>query len=107
MEPDDLNSLSPDDAKLEAWLRANASLPRLPDDGFSCRVLAALPPVSRKARVSERRRVVLCGAAVGVIVAVALYFAGTPGDFVWPTAGPAAGDLVAQFADPKPANLII
>jgi hypothetical protein len=40
MEPIDLNS--PDHA-LEAILRKNAAAP-LPDDGFSARVLAALPP---------------------------------------------------------------
>lgn len=44
MEPADLKPNAPDDAPLEAWLRANAQRPALPDYGFSARVLAALPP---------------------------------------------------------------
>ncbi|MBI2518495.1 MAG: hypothetical protein HYV95_16570 [Opitutae bacterium] len=66
MEPDDLKSAPPDDPALDAWLRANASLPPLPDDGFSQRVLTALPSAPRSAR-----RLWLCaaGALAGTGVA--------------------------------------
>lgn len=68
MEPTNLNSTPPDDDALEAWLRANSSLPPLPDDGFSRRVLGALP------RAFQRRvqRSVSCMAAVILGSALAL-----------------------------------
>ena len=67
MEPADLNRPSPDDAQLDAWLRANASDAPLPDDGFSQRVLASLPP--RIDRAGAARRIALCliGALTGAI----------------------------------------
>lgn len=42
MEPTDLNSFRDEDAALSALFREQA--PALPDEGFSARVLAALPP---------------------------------------------------------------
>jgi hypothetical protein len=51
MESDDLKSSPPpDDAALETWLRANAALPPLADDGFAQRVLVTLPPARRRSR---------------------------------------------------------
>ncbi|ACB75850.1 hypothetical protein [Opitutus terrae] len=42
MEPSSLNASPQEDAALTAMLRAQS--PVIPDDGFSARVLAALPP---------------------------------------------------------------
>lgn len=68
MEPNDLKSPAPDDAQLEAWLRPSAALPPLPDDGFTQRVLAVLPPPARR---QSTHRMWFCagGALVGIIVA--------------------------------------
>lgn len=66
MEPNDLKSPPPDDAALEAWLRGSASLPPLPDHGFSGRVLAALPAPKRS---MQRAWFCLAGAFVGTGVA--------------------------------------
>lgn len=66
MEPADLNHFAPDDARLDARLRQPA--PALPDDGFSDRVLAALPPEAGHAR-SRRRLMCGAGAAAGVLFA--------------------------------------
>jgi len=68
MEPTDLNNSSPDDAQLEAWYRANVSAAPLADDGFSRRVVAALPPAQRAD--AKRRRFCLGGALIGVGVAL-------------------------------------
>ena len=69
MEPNDLNSLPPDEAQLDAWLRASTTQPPLPDDGFSQRVLSALPPPARPDSV---RRLWFCvaGALIGGGVAI-------------------------------------
>jgi hypothetical protein len=72
MEPSDLKSSSPDDAQLESWLRTNASLPALPDDGFSGRVLAALPPPARH-RAPGRAIACVIGAVLGAAVAFVQY----------------------------------
>ena len=65
MEPANLKSNSPDD-DLEAWLHAHAAGPTLPDDGFSRRVLAALPSLSpRPASSSLRWGLCLAGALAG------------------------------------------
>jgi hypothetical protein len=68
MEPPDLNRPIPDDARLDAWLCANATVAPLPDNGFSRRVLANLPP--QVERAASRRRIVFClgGALVGAVV---------------------------------------
>jgi hypothetical protein len=44
MEPANLTPLPPERDPLEAWLSAKASVAPLPDEGFTARVLAALPP---------------------------------------------------------------
>ena len=43
MESPNLNSTPPDDVALEVWLRSNQHLAALPDDGFTHRVVTALP----------------------------------------------------------------
>ncbi len=68
MEPTDLKPTPPDDPQLEAWLRASTSLPPLPDNGFTQRVLTALPsPASRQS--AQRTWVCVGGALVGITVA--------------------------------------
>jgi hypothetical protein len=69
MEPTDLKPILPDDAALEAWLRANSALPPLADSGFSKRVLATLPRTSRW-RMS-RSWFCLGGLALGSMLALA------------------------------------
>ena len=44
MEPTNLTPLPSDRDPLEAWLSAKAPVAPLPDEGFTARVLAALPP---------------------------------------------------------------
>lgn len=68
MEPTDLNPTPPDDAQLEAWLRASAALPPLSDNGFTPRALSALPPPARQ-QSAQRMWFCLGGALVGIIVA--------------------------------------
>jgi hypothetical protein len=77
MEPADLKHPGPDDRQLEAWLRDQPAQPPLPDDGFTARVMAALPPAIDCAALAAARhqaasrRVWLCflGAVTGLIVA--------------------------------------
>jgi hypothetical protein len=69
MESNDLKANRPDDAQLEAWLRTSASLPSLPDEGFTRDVLAALPPPVQT-RVTARALACLAGALVGIGIAV-------------------------------------
>ena len=68
MEPEDLKSPPPDDASFEAWYRAHATRPPVPDHGFTGRVLAALPP-PRKQISSQRGRFCLAGALLGGAIA--------------------------------------
>ena len=65
MEPANLNSLpsANDDARLEALLRRAA--PTLPDNGFSARVLAALPATEEQHAPWRRAVFCLVGAAAG------------------------------------------
>jgi hypothetical protein len=44
MEPANLTPLPPDRDPLEAWLSTKAPVAPLPDEGFTARVLTALPP---------------------------------------------------------------
>ena len=67
MEPTDLKNDPPADAQLEAWLRAGATSPPLPDDGFTRRVLASLPPPRA---TSRRLMFCLAGASVGAAFAL-------------------------------------
>ncbi len=91
---------SPDDTPVEAWLRSSASLPPLPDDGFSHRVLAALPPPAR--RRANRLRLVLCLA--GALAGVALVLQHSP-DFPdifhrLEQLDPVLNQATSQLADP-------
>jgi hypothetical protein len=101
MEPHDLKSTPPDDAQLEAWLRANAALPALPDDGFSHRVLTALPAPPRRAALSPRLLAIALGAVAGIGLAALKFATGAPVDFNLPAAGPEFADMLTQLADPK------
>lgn len=65
MEPADLNSSTPESLALERLLRAPAR--PLPDDGFSSRVLTALPPIRR--RFFQKTLVCAGGALAGVVCA--------------------------------------
>ena len=69
MEPANLNPSPPppDDAPLETWLRSSAARPPLPDDGFTARVLGALPPAPAPA-ANRRRALVLAGTLAGAAV---------------------------------------
>jgi hypothetical protein len=73
MEPVNPKSTPPDDADLEAWLRANGNLVPLPDAGFSTRVLTALP------RASARRIQRSIGCLAAMVVGGALALAGVLG----------------------------
>lgn len=67
MEPAELNPPE-DDPRLEAWLRQPVA--KLADDGFSARVIAALPPAREPRRVRGFRPLVCAiGALVGAGVA--------------------------------------
>ena len=70
MESPRLNP-TPDDTALENLLRRQAPAP-LADDGFSRRVLAALPPQARRHGVDGQRRAFLIvgGALTGAVIAV-------------------------------------
>ena len=93
MEPNDLKSTSSDDAALEAWLRTSASLPPLPDGGFSPRVLSALPPPPPL--ISRRGWLCMAGGLVGSVVAV-IGAATTPTPV--PTIGPLEPERLQQLA---------
>lgn len=98
MEPADLNSQSPDDAQLDAWLRQSSVLPPLPDNGFSAQVIAALPP-----RAPRRRSLSLSAGIVGAVAGIA--FAIWQGAFSsgWAPAAEAGNvglDLCRQLSDP-------
>lgn len=100
MESNDLKSTPPDDAQLENWLRTNAALPPLPDDGFSHRVLTALPTPQRS-RVSLRLLVIGIGAVAGLGFAAVKFATGAPVEFVLPAVGPEFAGTLAQLTDPK------
>ena len=71
MEPTDLNPDSREDDELKAFLQSHAPEPILRDDGFSQRVLAALPSPRRRAPVSPVYPLWLwlAGGLTGVLVA--------------------------------------
>jgi hypothetical protein len=81
MESNDLKSPAPDDAELEAWLRASAAPPPLPDEGFTLRVLTALPPPARE-QSAQRGWFCVGGALLGLAVAAlgVLRTGGRPAD---------------------------
>jgi hypothetical protein len=68
MEPADLKTPSPDDRRVDAWLRQPP--PELPDAGFSARVLAALPP-QKTATPWVPSRTLLCTLALMAGMALA------------------------------------
>ena len=70
MESEPLNTNQSEEDRLDAWLRSDAAVP-LPDDGFSSRVLAALPP--RRARAPAGRLWML--PAAGFVAGLALVIA--------------------------------
>jgi hypothetical protein len=99
MEPNDLNSPLNDDSRLEMLLRQPA--PALPDDGFSTRVLAALP-----ARIPARRpglRLVFCsaGAVTGLIIASLVSTTSSGGLAGLNELGRTASRLVETFSNPN------
>jgi hypothetical protein len=83
MESTDLNHSS-DDTQIDSWLRANARQAALPDDGFSARVLAALPAQTPVRRSPRRTWLWLSGGAVGCVVAA--------------RTGGSASEIATQFA---------
>ena len=101
MESFDLNSRNPDDAQLEEWLRTNATVPPLPDGGFSSRVLSALPPSPVIARHSWAR---LVWGGTGALAGLAVFAAqGTSWTDFYSCLlqlGENAGNLTAAFSNP-------
>lgn len=99
MEPTDLNPPPhPNDARIEAWLRQPAT--SLPDDGFSARVVAALPPPA-PARV-RRSRTATCavGAAIGTVIAIAGFGSSDSWVLNWIPMRTAFEPLLAPLSDP-------
>jgi hypothetical protein len=96
MEPANLKPDSPDDAPIEAWLRVNSTSAPLPDDGFSARVLAALPApaASPTGERTPSLRGWLCGGASLLGVIVAANFSGHD------PAGATAADQFAALLPP-------
>jgi len=72
MESNELNSLPPPDDAFEKLLRANAVMPPLDDDGFSRRVIAALPPARRPAPQVWLAAAGLAAGLVTVLAGIAL-----------------------------------
>jgi hypothetical protein len=67
----DSPDLKPDqEAQLEAWLRMTRASAPPPDDGFSARVMAALPAGAAPHTPASVPRAILCGvaAAAGLVV---------------------------------------
>lgn len=102
MEPAHLNSPRDEDAALAALLRAQST--DIPDDGFSARVLAALPtPATRPGPRAAARwpwLAYLGGGAAGVVVALSR--AGSWPDFVSGAGqlGHAAAQATAALSEP-------
>jgi len=67
MESANLTPLPPDRDPVDAWLSVKAPIAPLPDDGFSVRVLAALPPPN--ALLWRRPVLCLAGALAGLAFA--------------------------------------
>ena len=79
MEPTNLNSSSPENNELETHYRALLSAAPLRDDGFSARVLAALPAAGVRKFNNKRR--LFCAAGLVAGLAVATTGAISTGDF--------------------------
>lgn len=100
MEPSDLNSPASDD-RLESLLRQPAA--PLPDDGFSARVLCALPPPPPARQAWPRRTCYLVGTLAGVIYL-------TTRDVDWSATSTATDQLAAmmvQIADSLSAPAVV
>jgi hypothetical protein len=69
MESANLNSSSPENNELETHYRALLSAAPLRDDGFSARVLAALPAAGERKFTIKRRLFCAAGLVAGVAVA--------------------------------------
>jgi hypothetical protein len=100
MESDHVKPTPPDDTQLESWLRTNSSLPSLPDDGFSRRVLAALP-ASSPSRLTPRLLAIAIGAASGIAFAAFKFSTAAPVDFSLPPLGLEMTEALAHLTDPK------
>jgi hypothetical protein len=69
MESPYLNSPSPENDELETQLRTHLSVTTLPDNGFSERVLAALPTVENRSLKLRRQLFCAAGLIAGIVVA--------------------------------------
>ena len=61
------------DQALDALLRRSSEIQSIPDDGFSARVLAALPAPQQATTVSQNRRrglVCVVGGSIGALLAI-------------------------------------
>lgn len=67
MEPSDMNHAAPEE-QIDSWLRAHTQ-PDLPDNGFTLRVLEALPPKQRSLFAQRRTWLIVAGFAAGGFVA--------------------------------------
>ena len=63
-----MNSSPDPDSRLEEWLRQSG--PMLPDEGFSARVMASLPPPAAASRPVRRWLVCSVGAVGGLLYAL-------------------------------------
>ena len=96
MEPADLNPHSREDDDLKALLRLDPPTP--PDDGFSTRVLAALPP-PRRAK-SFQLRLWLVGAGLGILFAAIEGASWSSLSTGAATVAQSSANLVAALSDP-------
>ena len=104
MEPANLNTPTPDDEKLVRVLRSTEG-EQLPDDGFSARVLAALPP-PRPAPLFSTREWLLGGIALGLLLLFAPHSLTTDLTTLTNSAGESAVALLATLLE-EPAALVV
>ena len=99
MEPANVNPPpDPDEARLESLLRGAPMA--LPDDGFSTRVLAALPPPARTP--ARRSHLAWCtaAAALGTVLALVIAAPWSAMHDTWRPVLSALAPLGANLADP-------
>lgn len=102
MEANHMNPAAPEDAEIEARLRQPCA--PLSDDGFTARVLAALPPRSAAPRQSPWRAVILiAGLIAGVAVAAFRIGSWAKLGQEWAPLRDALAQLAAPLADPPAA----
>ncbi len=104
MEPANLNSPTPDDEKLAQFLRSTEG-EQLPDDGFSARVLAALPP-PRPAPLFSTREWLLGGFALGLVLLLAPHSLPADLTILTATTGDSLLTLLTALLD-EPAALVV